>query len=164
MAGDIIDAAALNDFLQQTGNVGGKVAFPRCGDRSRTRPTYERCAFTVFPSLYEGWGLPIGESLWMGKPCLSSTRLPDGGPYVNYFDPHDEDDMHAALRRAIRGEIAHRRRRANSFEAGTRWQTSLVEGCQRRRGGRDAVEMRFLRLPVSRISPNVDQTIKTGRD
>src|ERR1051325_5807450 len=28
------------------------------------------CAFTVYPSLMEGFGLPIAESLWHGKPCV----------------------------------------------------------------------------------------------
>ena len=31
---------------------------------------YARAAFTVYPSLAEGFGLPIMESLWMGRPCL----------------------------------------------------------------------------------------------
>jgi len=31
---------------------------------------YRRSAFTVYPSLAEGFGLPILESLWMGVPCL----------------------------------------------------------------------------------------------
>ena len=31
---------------------------------------YRECAFTVYPSLMEGFGLPIGESLWHGKPCV----------------------------------------------------------------------------------------------
>jgi glycosyltransferase involved in cell wall biosynthesis len=31
---------------------------------------YRRSAFTVYPSLAEGFGLPIMESLWMGVPCL----------------------------------------------------------------------------------------------
>ena len=31
---------------------------------------YESCAFTVFPSLIEGFGLPILESLWYGRPCV----------------------------------------------------------------------------------------------
>ena len=30
---------------------------------------YGRSAFTVFPSLAEGWGLPIGESLWTIGPA-----------------------------------------------------------------------------------------------
>ncbi|TXN08122.1 glycosyltransferase [Methylobacterium sp. WL103] len=31
---------------------------------------YARASFTVYPSLAEGFGLPIMESLWMGRPCL----------------------------------------------------------------------------------------------
>jgi glycosyltransferase involved in cell wall biosynthesis len=31
---------------------------------------YRDCAFTVYPSLMEGFGLPIAESLWHGKPCI----------------------------------------------------------------------------------------------
>jgi glycosyltransferase involved in cell wall biosynthesis len=31
---------------------------------------YRECAFTVYPSLMEGFGLPIAESLWHGKPCI----------------------------------------------------------------------------------------------
>jgi glycosyltransferase involved in cell wall biosynthesis len=34
------------------------------------RLEYERCAFTVLPSLMEGFGLPILESLWHHRPCL----------------------------------------------------------------------------------------------
>ena len=31
---------------------------------------YRECAFAAFPSVEEGYGLPIIESLWFGKPCL----------------------------------------------------------------------------------------------
>ncbi len=31
---------------------------------------YRDCKFTVYPSLVEGFGLPIAESLWHGKPCI----------------------------------------------------------------------------------------------
>lgn len=34
---------------------------------------YRNCRFTVYPSLYEGWGLPISESIDRGKLCLSSN-------------------------------------------------------------------------------------------
>lgn len=33
---------------------------------------YRDCLFTVYPSLYEGWGLPIVESLAYGKPVIIS--------------------------------------------------------------------------------------------
>ena len=38
------------------------------------RRAYEECAFTVFPSLIEGFGLPILESLWYGRPCVCGTN------------------------------------------------------------------------------------------
>lgn len=51
---------------------------------------YESALFCVFPSLYEGWGLPVGEALSMGKAVISSDRgsLPEvGGDAVTYVDP-----------------------------------------------------------------------------
>ena len=33
---------------------------------------YQHAQITVFPSLYEGWGLPISESLAYGTPCIAS--------------------------------------------------------------------------------------------
>jgi glycosyltransferase involved in cell wall biosynthesis len=42
---------------------------------------YTNCCFTVYPSLYEGWGLPVSESLDFGKVCLTTDRtsLPEAG-------------------------------------------------------------------------------------
>lgn len=34
---------------------------------------YRHCAYTIFPSLVEGWGLPITESLSYGKHCLAAA-------------------------------------------------------------------------------------------
>ena len=63
---------------------------------------YENCLFTVFPSFMEGWGLPVGESLWFGKPCVASntSSLPEvGGDLCDYVDPSDTAALHAAVRR-----------------------------------------------------------------
>jgi glycosyltransferase involved in cell wall biosynthesis len=35
---------------------------------------YAACTFTVYPSLSEGFGLPVFESLAQGKPCVCSSR------------------------------------------------------------------------------------------
>jgi glycosyltransferase involved in cell wall biosynthesis len=51
---------------------------------------YQSSLFCVFPSLYEGWGLPVGEALSLGKAVLCSDRgsLPEvGGDLVRYIDP-----------------------------------------------------------------------------
>jgi glycosyltransferase involved in cell wall biosynthesis len=60
--------------------------------------------FTVFPSLCEGWGLPIAESLMHGKFCVASNRtsIPEvGGDLVDYFDPSDEADALAKIERLL---------------------------------------------------------------
>lgn len=40
---------------------------------------YKNCLFTVFPSLYEGWGIPVAESLYYGKYSITSntSSLPE---------------------------------------------------------------------------------------
>lgn len=51
---------------------------------------YQNALFTVFPSLYEGWGLAVAESLAAGKFCLASDQgsIPEvGGNLVEYLDP-----------------------------------------------------------------------------
>jgi hypothetical protein len=51
---------------------------------------YRHCLFTVFPSIYEGWGLPVSESLTHGKFCLASSAasIPEaGGEFCEYLDP-----------------------------------------------------------------------------
>ena len=53
---------------------------------------YKHAMFTVFPSLYEGWGLAVAESLANGKFCLATKTgsVPEvGGDLVEYLDPWD---------------------------------------------------------------------------
>ncbi len=40
----------------------------------KLRELYRTCDFTVFGSWIEGFGLPVVESLWFGKPCLCSDQ------------------------------------------------------------------------------------------
>lgn len=52
---------------------------------------YQHCWFTLYPSFIEGYGLPVAESLSLGKFCLSSNTgslLEVGGSYIDYADPH----------------------------------------------------------------------------
>ncbi len=64
-----------------------------------------RCArATVFPSLYEGFGLPVLESMQVGTPVVSSntSSLPEvAGDAALLVDPYDVGAIVAALRRVI---------------------------------------------------------------
>lgn len=65
---------------------------------------YQNCICTLYPSAYEGWGLPVTESLCYGKvPVLScTTSLPEaGGSFGIYFDPASESELVSALERVL---------------------------------------------------------------
>ncbi|MBV9653115.1 MAG: glycosyltransferase family 4 protein [Acetobacteraceae bacterium] len=100
------------DLMQQLENASyldGKVVIVEEPTDAELRTLYRGCLFTAFPSLYEGWGLPVTESLALGKPCLSSNRtsLPEaGGDLARYFDPENLHDATAAIRRMIENRDA----------------------------------------------------------
>ena len=62
---------------------------------------YQQATFTVYPSLYEGFGFPVLDSLLHGAPVLSSynSSLAElEGPGVFYFDPCDAESLDQAYR------------------------------------------------------------------
>lgn len=73
---------------------------------------YAACAFTVYPSLVEGFGLPVVESLAHGKPCICSARGALGesacGGGCVALDSVDSAGLAAAMARllATPGEVA----------------------------------------------------------
>jgi glycosyltransferase involved in cell wall biosynthesis len=95
------------DLMQQLENadwLGGKIRLIAGPSDGELAALYQDCLFTLFPSLYEGWGLPVTESLAHGAPCLAAgrTSLPEaGGTLARYFDP---DDLHDAVR-AVRAVL-----------------------------------------------------------
>jgi len=61
---------------------------------------YEHCLLTVVPSLYEGYGLSVVESLMKGKVTICSTggSLPEaGGGYADYFDPASSEALETLM-------------------------------------------------------------------
>jgi glycosyltransferase involved in cell wall biosynthesis len=65
---------------------------------------YDGCLFTLFPSLYEGWGLPVMESYAFGRPCIiSNTRsLPEaGGSFARYIDSESTTDAYRVIRETL---------------------------------------------------------------
>lgn len=70
----------------------GKVHFRRDPNQTELQALYENALALVIPSYMEGWGLPLGEALWVGTPGLASTApalREVGGDLARYFDPAD---------------------------------------------------------------------------
>jgi glycosyltransferase involved in cell wall biosynthesis len=95
---DLLDELSASNYLD-----GKIVLMPNLSD-AELRQAYSSCLFAVFPSLCEGWGLPVAESLQHGKFCVASNRtsIPEvGGDLVDYFDPVDDDDALAKIERLL---------------------------------------------------------------
>ena len=86
----------------------GQVVHIRDASDAELAWLYEHCEFTVYPSLHEGWGLPVGESLWFGKPCICyrHSSLPEvGGDHAIFCDLHDRNSLERAVRAGIAGKF-----------------------------------------------------------
>lgn len=90
---------------------------------------YSACDFFVFPSLYEGFGLPVLEAMRCGAPVLasSSSAIPEvAGDAAFYFEPTCVEDMVEVFRSATaRPELVEEKRRAGLKRAqGFTWQAA----------------------------------------
>ena len=61
---------------------------------------YKNCKFFVFPSYYEGWGLPVAEAAHHCKATVAShsSSIPEVvGEYADYFSPYSADECLEAI-------------------------------------------------------------------
>jgi len=89
----------------KTLNLEKSVVFPGYVADEELISLYENSLFYVFPSLYEGFGLPPLEAIALGAPIVISnaTCLPEiFGEHIEYFDPKSKDDMEEVLYSFIR--------------------------------------------------------------
>ena len=107
----------LFDFLDGTNRLNGRVHLLHDVSDGDLAHLYRTCEFTLFTSFVEGWGLPVGESLVFGKPCVASgtCSIPEvGGALVDYVDPFNMRDGEAAIRRMATDD-AYRHERAEEI-------------------------------------------------
>lgn len=101
---------------------------------ARLRAAVSTARFTVFPSLHEGYGLPVAESLALGTPVIttsygSTAEIAQGGGAIT-VDPRDDAALTDAMERLLtsdedidrlRAEIRGRRERSWQDYADELW-------------------------------------------
>ena len=90
---------------------------------------YSGAALFVFPSLYEGFGLPLVEAMACGAPVVTSnvSSMPEvAGDAAVLVDPRDVDSLAAAIARVLRDEALRRRLRDAGIARARRfsWETT----------------------------------------
>ena len=130
-------AEAFLTNLLESDYLGGRIELREDVSDEALNALYRDCMFTVFPSVYEGWGLPIGESLGHGKLCVlaDNSSLPEVAGEFGCFIPLD--DVEAAADAII--DLLQNADRLRDFERSIaarftplRWEDisrRVVEGC-----------------------------------
>ncbi len=90
---------------------------------------YRAADVVAYPSLYEGFGLPVVEAMARGVPVVTSrvSSIPEvGGDAVVYVDPADEGSIADGLERVLRDEAlsADLRRRGPERASGFSWEAT----------------------------------------
>lgn len=94
-------SAEENEFMRKFGLSAGQVHFAS-GDDAALGAAYRNAAMLVYPSLYEGFGLPPLEAMSMGCPVVSSNAgpMPEvAGGAAYFFDPSDVEAIRSAMER-----------------------------------------------------------------
>lgn len=94
------ETQALLDKL----GLGSRVIFTDYAPGRELPALYQAAKLFVFPSHYEGFGIPVLEAMAAGTPVISSNAasLPEvGGAAALYFDPEDVEALKFALQRTL---------------------------------------------------------------
>ena len=89
----------MRDILEDPVIEGMITILNRVSD-SELLTLYSNSEFCVYPSLYEGWGLPVCEALEMGKLVLSSncgSLREAGDSFVDYLDPWNPNEWATSI-------------------------------------------------------------------
>lgn len=87
-----IDSKRILDRIGASSMLAGRVVHLQGIMDSDLQLLYQNCLFSLYSSLYEGWGLPVTESLALGKFCLASlnSSIPEAGKgFAEYLPPQD---------------------------------------------------------------------------
>lgn len=94
----VFEGSELLETLPENAHHVGRVS------DGELRALYEHALGFVFPSFYEGWGLPPGEAMHLGCPVIVSntTSLPEVcGDAALYCDPADDASIAKQMRRLV---------------------------------------------------------------
>ncbi len=101
--GDGHGSEIVHDYIHRQG-LGSRVQVRGYVTQEDLRALYQSASVMLFPSLEEGFGLPVLEAMANGLPVVASrtASLPEvGGDAALYVDPHDPRDIAEKVRCAV---------------------------------------------------------------
>jgi glycosyltransferase involved in cell wall biosynthesis len=117
LVGHLPEKSAVRTELEAAGD--DRIVFTGYLPQDEVEAAMRGASLFAFPSLYEGFGLPILDAQHAGVPvaCSSAGALPEiAGEGAVIFDPHSVDDMAATLRRCLLDMDLRNRLVASGYE------------------------------------------------
>jgi glycosyltransferase involved in cell wall biosynthesis len=110
VGGDGYGSEAVHEFIRNDSSGARVVALGHVA-AARLATLYQAASVLLFPSLEEGFGLPVLEAMARGLPVVAadSSALPEvGGDAALYADPHDPQGMAENVQRIVEDESLRR--------------------------------------------------------
>jgi glycosyltransferase involved in cell wall biosynthesis len=118
----------------------GDLVSQQTADDRRLAELYRGARVFVYPSRYEGFGLPILEAMACGCPvvCSRASSLPEvGGPAAGYFEPGDAGGLAQKLttilenpaHRAVQIQAGYEQQRRFSWDECARQTAAVYQQC-----------------------------------
>lgn len=100
----------LADYLEKH-RLTAKVTFIHGASIDELAVLYQSALLFVYPSLFEGFGIPIIEALYSGVPVITSNVgcfEEAGGPHSRYVSPHDSQELSTAIATVLTDSVQRR--------------------------------------------------------
>jgi len=124
----------IEELITEDADTRGNIIFLHDTSDEELSWLYDHCLFSIFPSFYEGWGIPIAESLARGVPCLcsnTSSMVEIAEGIVEHFSPASSDECLGAIQKLLEPKnLATARHRAKQYTP-TTWDDSFKQVMQK---------------------------------
>lgn len=87
---------SIKNLINTVNRIEQKIVFTGFVSNNLLNTIFKNADAFIFPSFYEGFGIPVLESFYFKKPllCSNTTSLPEvAGDAALYFDPSDPNDI-----------------------------------------------------------------------
>jgi len=121
-----------NEINQEITNAGLENRIKLVGEVTEFEKNwlYENCEAFVFPSISEGFGLPVIEAFYFGKPTIISNKssLPEiGGKYAEYFESFNPKEMANQVQSAINDHNNSKKEEQKKYAASFSWKNAAQQ-------------------------------------
>jgi glycosyltransferase involved in cell wall biosynthesis len=112
--------AEINEYLKQN-PAGNRIIFRHNIESEDLPALYQSAELFVYPSIIEGFGIPILEAIYSGVPVITSTGscfAETGGEAALYCDPYDTEQLGHAITKVLNDTGTSKRMIEKGFKHG----------------------------------------------